>query len=159
MLLTITLFIFNSSRNWVWAISHPLISPIYMYFCPKIDHDQLSLPVWRIPKISDLQRSDLISCFNREYDAKLSVWLDIFWIWYLTSGAENGIRSTGRPDAFLSSPGPLTFISKGNKKEKMKLKKNSSIEDWSVVGQHCPCHNKHNEKKKDRIPDGNMQLH
>lgn len=64
---------------------------------------------------------------------------------------ENGIRSTGRPDVFFSSPGgPLTFISKGKKKkeEKSQLKKNSSIEDWSVVGQHCPCHNKHNENKR-----------
>lgn len=60
---------------------------------------------------------------------------------------EYEIRSTGRPDVFSLSPGPLAFISKGNNKEKSQLKKNSSIEDWAVVGQHCPCHNKHNEKK------------
>lgn len=61
---------------------------------------------------------------------------------------EYEIRSTGRPDVFSLSPGPLAFISKGNNKEKSQLKKNSSIEDWAVVGQHCPCHNKHNEKKR-----------
>lgn len=79
MLLNITLFISNSSRIEC-ELSHPLISSIYTYFCAKIDHDRLSLPVWRIRKTSDLQRSDLSSCFAREHHAKLSVWVDIFWI-------------------------------------------------------------------------------
>lgn len=69
MLLTITLFISNSSIIECEP-SHPLIFPIYTYFCPKIDHDRPSLPVWRIPKTSDLERSDLSSCCFREYDAK-----------------------------------------------------------------------------------------
>ena len=59
-----------------------------------------------------------------------------------------GVRNTEYRTAWRFFLSPLAFISKGNKKEKSQLGKNSSIDDWSMVDQLCPYHNKHNGEKK-----------
>lgn len=104
----------------------------------KIGHDRLSIP-------SDLHRSDLNSCFTREDHAKCLAW-KVCSVGSDTShpaGSPGYGVQAGLTFSFLT---PLAF-SKGGRKEKSQLVKSRSIDDWSMVGQHCPCHNKHNEEK------------